>query len=205
MKDVTITIYVSEVYAEVENKTDLTGRSRSNPEAPEIAANMRVTDEDNDKLQVLRSIGNAFATLKMKLSEYISATSTSDNNVLNEATLLYLVLSVPSNFNLTAVATITSEVHQYLTNVAVADWFTITNKADAGDYATLAAANLNVIREAVNKRIRPTRTKPTVTTSVSDSSVVASNHYGEYNGESDTANVSPADRTLDGYTEGSDS
>ena len=54
--------------------------------------------------------------------------------------------------------TISTALHQYLVNSAIGDWFTITNKNDASDYITLAAANLEQLREAVNKRMRPTRT-----------------------------------------------
>jgi hypothetical protein len=66
---------------------------------------------------------------------------------------------MPSNFNQATNDTISTALHQYMVNLAIADWFTITNKADAADYVSMAAANLQQIREAINKRVRPTRTE----------------------------------------------
>ena len=65
---------------------------------------------------------------------------------------------MPPNYNNASNDTISTALHQYLVNSAIGDWFTITNKNDASDYITLAAANLEQLREAVNKRMRPTRT-----------------------------------------------
>ena len=64
---------------------------------------------------------------------------------------------MPSNFNPATNDTIGAALHQYIVNSAIGEWFTITDKADAADYLTLAAANLAEIREAINKRVRPTR------------------------------------------------
>lgn len=69
-----------------------------------------------------------------------------------------LHLNVPSNFNESVTPTIAHEVHQYLVNVAMSDWFLITDKTDAADYATLAQSCIVLIREALNKRVRPQRT-----------------------------------------------
>ena len=54
--------------------------------------------------------------------------------------------------------TIGAALHQYMVNATIADWFTITDKSDAEDYIKLASMNLEEIREAINKRVRPTRT-----------------------------------------------
>ena len=72
---------------------------------------------------------------------------------------IVLHLSVPSNFNESVTPTIAHEVHQYLVNIAMADWFLITNKADAADYVTLAQSCIALIRETINKRVRPQRTQ----------------------------------------------
>lgn len=69
-----------------------------------------------------------------------------------------LHLSVPSNFNDSVTPTLITEVHQYIVNKAIFDWFVITDKADAADYDNLATQNLANIREAINKRVRPQRT-----------------------------------------------
>ena len=120
---------------------------------------MQANDDDENANQIMRSIGNAFANLKTKLSEYINESGTSTNDKLISSTdNLTVSLNMPPNYNNASNDTISTALHQYLVNSAIGDWFTITNKNDASDYITLAAANLEQLREAVNKRMRPTRT-----------------------------------------------
>jgi hypothetical protein len=157
-KNIQVTLYMSELIYDVQNKAYLTGRSRSNGTNHEEVANMQANDDDENANQIVRSIGNAFANLKTKLSEYIVETGTSaSNKLLTITSNLTLALVMPSNFNQATNETIASALHQYLVNSAIGDWFTITDKNDASDYVTLAAANLDQIREAVNKRNRPQR------------------------------------------------
>ena len=158
-KVIAITLYMSELIYDVQNKTYLTGRSRQTGTNHEEVANMQANDDDENLNQIMRSIGNAFANLKTKLSEYIneSGTSTNDKQISSTGNLT-LSLNMPPNYNNASNDTISTALHQYLVNSAIGDWFTITNKNDASDYITLAAANLEQLREAVNKRMRPTRT-----------------------------------------------
>lgn len=158
-KVIAITLYMSELIYDVQNKTYLTGRSRQTGTNHEEVANMQANDDDENANQIMRSIGNAFANLKTKLSEYINETGTSTNDKqLSSTGNLTLSLNMPPNYNNASNDTISTALHQYLVNSAIGDWFTITNKNDASDYITLAAANLEQLREAVNKRMRPTRT-----------------------------------------------
>lgn len=157
--NVLFTLYMSEIIFEVQNKTYLTGRSRDNHQNHEEVANMQANDDDENLSQIMRSIQNAFSTLKTKLSEYIvSNQGTGDNEQLPDTEEeLYIALSMPTNYNRATVDTITAAMHQYIVNTAIADWFTITNKADAADYVNMSAANIEQIRESVNKRVRPVR------------------------------------------------
>lgn len=158
-KVIAITLYMSELIYDVQNKTYLTGRSRQTGTNHEEVANMQANDDDENANQIMRSIGNAFANLKTKLSEYINESGTSTNDKqLSSPGNLTLSLNMPPNYNNASNDTISTALHQYLVNSAIGDWFTITNKNDASDYITLAAANLEQLREAVNKRMRPTRT-----------------------------------------------
>ena len=158
-KVIAITLYMSELIYDVQNKTYLTGRSRQTGTNHEEVANMQANDDEENANQIMRSIGNAFANLKTKLSEYINENGTSTNDKqLSSTGNLTLSLNMPPNYNNASNDTISTALHQYLVNSAIGDWFTITNKNDASDYITLAAANLEQLREAVNKRMRPTRT-----------------------------------------------
>ncbi len=157
--NVTITLYMSELLYDVQNKTYLTGRSRQNGQNHEEVANMQANDDDENLNQLYRSIQNAFSTLKTKLSEYIESNASSSTNELisEETDELHLTLAMPTNYNHATVDTISSAMHQYVVNIATSEFFTITNKADAGDYVALGNSNLELIRESLNKRVRPTR------------------------------------------------
>ena len=157
-KNLTITLHTSELLYDVQNKTFLTGRSRNNGNNHEEVANMQANEDEENESQLLRSIGNAFAYLKTLLSEYIEESATTASNVLiDKSKNLTLTLVLPSNVNQATSDTISSSAHQYITNLAMADWFTITNKLDAADYAAKAEVNLQELREAINKRVRPIR------------------------------------------------
>lgn len=157
-KTISITLYMSELIYDVQNKTYLTGRSRNTGDNHEQVANMQANEDEENQNQIVRSIGNAYANLKTKLSEYIEDSGATANNILLSASdNLQINLVMPSNFNPATNDTIGAALHQYIVNSAIGEWFTITNKADAADYLALAAANLAEIREAINKRVRPTR------------------------------------------------
>ncbi len=173
---INVTLYMSELIYDVQNKTYLTGRSRNTGGNHEEVANMQANDDDENANQILRSIGNAYATLKTKLSEYINESGTTSNDALTSATEnIVVALLVPSNHNKATNDTVAAAMHQYIVNTSIGDWFTITNKADAEDYTTMAAANLEQIREAINKRVRPNR--PTISDDDSDDD--SSNTDGE--------------------------
>ena len=158
-KVIAITLYMSELIYDVQNKTYLTGRSRQTGTNHEEVANMQANDDDENANQIMRSIGNAFANLKTKLSEYINENGTSTNDKqLSSTGNLTLSLNMPPNYNNASNDTIRTSLHVYLGFSAIGYCFNITTKNDASDYITLAAANLEQLREALNKRMRPTRT-----------------------------------------------
>lgn len=160
-KPLAITLKISELLYEVRNKTWLTGQSRQNGQNFEEVANMQNNEDEEHVNQVLRSFGNAFAQLKVRLSEYIDNSQTTANDVqITGSTDLTVNLLLPSNYNQATADAVALGMHQFLINTAIAEWFQITNKTDSADYLTLAGANITQIREAISKRVRPTRTIP---------------------------------------------
>ena len=159
-KNLNVTLHMSELIYDVQNKTFLTGRSRSDGSNMEYVSHMQANSDEENENQIIRSIGNAFSTLKNRLSEYVVASSSSSsvsNALISASSNLVLSLAMPSNYNQATAETIAAAVHQYLVNIALSDWFTITSKTDAADYAALSQVNLNEIRDAINKRVRPER------------------------------------------------
>ncbi len=212
-KTIKMKLFVRELVYDIQNKTYLTGRSRQTGTNHEQVANMQANDDDENANQILRSIQNAFGTLKTKLSEWLDEEGTTATDELmsmtysedgyfkavvspdgvtwvpsstvtgvnitmvdkiddlpssgvadgtvyyvkNTDTVLNVSLIMPCNYNSSTRETVNSALHQYIVNMAIGDWFNITNKADAADYYTLASSNLETMREAANKRIRPVR------------------------------------------------
>lgn len=159
-KTLTITLYMSELLYDFRNKAFLTGRSRkADGKDAEFASNIQASDDDSDKNQVLRSIQNAYGQLLVELSEgFHGVVTATSKNVLLEESDITLKLDVPSNFNLGVRDSLTSSIHEYIINKALMDWYMITNKDEAKDYAELSAVSLQNIHNAFNRRERPTRT-----------------------------------------------
>lgn len=157
--NITVKLHKSELIYDVQNKTYLTGRSRANGDNYEQVANMQADNDDENLNQVLRSLGNAWGQLRLRLSEYLSGSGNADNILMSSTEDIDLELCMPSNFDWHVKDTIGQMMHQYLVNYAIGDWFTITNKDYAAPYIAMANANLDQLREAVNKRMRPQ--KPT--------------------------------------------
>lgn len=163
-KQVKITLALKELIYDVQNKTYLTARSRKADGNDEMVANMMASDDEENANQVLRSIQNAIGVLKMKLAEYINEDTSTANDTLEGANnttaetdkTVVITLNMPVNFNAAVVSAVTAACHAYIVDMSVAEWFVITDKPDAAEYANMATADLQNIREAINKRSRPT-------------------------------------------------
>lgn len=159
-KTITITLYMSELIYDIQNKTYITGRSRQTGNNFEEVANMQANDDDENANQIVRSIQNAYGLAKSKLSEFIEESETTGSNeLISSEDNITVTLKMPGNYNESTVESISSAVHRFIVNTAVGEWFSMTNKADAADYFNLATGCITDIREAINKRVRPTRTE----------------------------------------------
>ena len=155
----TITIDINELIYDIQNKTYLTGRSRSDGSNHRQVALMQANNDDENLNQIMRSIGNAFAKIQTELAEVLKVKyNSSDNSLSLDNTSKILELSMPSNFNSAATNAIAASIHQYIVAAATSEWFMITNKTDTDDYSRLAATSLEMLRESLCKRSRPSRT-----------------------------------------------
>lgn len=157
-KTVTAEIDIEELLYDIMNETYLRGRTiQDDANYKQVASMFASLDEENQD-KILRSIKRAFSEVKTELAEYLSESGlTTDNKLIDGSTDLTLTLSMPSNFNEAATTGIAESVHDYIRNTAVSDWYLVTNKGDAADYAGLAARSLENIRKSVSKRSRPMR------------------------------------------------
>lgn len=163
-KQLTVTVEVKELMFDIMNKTFLTGQARRAEQKDqnyEAASNMQASEDDDNSYQLRRSIVNAFASLKSLLGEYLDENKTTTDNKIPETVdddgQLTLAFKLPSNYNNASADSLGSGIHAYIVDVAVAEWFTITNKPDAQDYLNHSAVSLENVKRALYKRSRPTR------------------------------------------------
>lgn len=162
-KTLTVTLEVKELMHDIMNKAYLTGQAREaeGVKSYEAASNMQASEDDDNSYQLRRSIANAYSSLKSILGEYLDENKTSSGNLIQHEidadSRLTLAFRLPSNFNNASADSLGNGIHAYLTDMALGEWFTITNKADAADYLTHAAATLENVKRALYKRSRPTR------------------------------------------------
>lgn len=154
----TIKIDVKELVYDIQNKTYLTGRSRSDGANYRQVALMQANDDDENINQIMRSIGNGMARVQSELSEVMEAEAFNGDNVLRlDDDVKVLTLAMPGNFNTSATDSIAAAIHQYIVAYATSEWFMITNKPDTDDYGRLAKESLELLRESLCKRSRPRR------------------------------------------------
>lgn len=162
-KTLTVTEEVKELMYDIMNKSYLTGQAREfeGTKNYEASSNMQASEDDENSYQLRRSLANAFSSLKSLLGEYLDENKTTSNNripsEIDSDGQLTLAFKLPSNYNNASADSLGNGIHAYLVDMALYEWFTITNKADAEDYLNHSATSLEVVKRALYKRSRPTR------------------------------------------------
>lgn len=161
-KTVTVTLETKELKFDVMNKSHLTGQARNAAGKDYRAtAYMQASEDEEHAYQILRSISNAFSHLKVELGEYLHEDGSTTNNrisrIVEDGGQLKLAFSLPSNFNNSACDSLGGMLHEYIVDRSLSEWFVITDKEDAADYAKLADIALDRAKQALYKRERPER------------------------------------------------
>lgn len=157
-KSVTVTTKIAWLLFHIMNETFLRGRTIQNKDNHKEVASMFASEDEENREKILRSIKCAHAEIKTELGEYLDEDGTStDNSNYDGKTDLTLNLKMPSNFNEAATTGIGEAVHAYLANMAIAEWYVVTNQQEADQYFALATKSMELIRQAVSKRSRPKR------------------------------------------------
>ena len=162
-KTLTVTQQVKELVYDIQNKAYLTGQAREaeGKKGYEAASNMQTSDDTENSYQIRRSLANAFAALKSLLGEYLSEDNSTSNNIINKEIdqdgVLTLAFELPSDYNNASADSLGNGIHSYLVDMALGDWFSITNKEDADTYIQHSAVSLENVKRALYKRSRPDR------------------------------------------------
>ena len=161
-KKLTVVQEVKELMFDIMNKAYLTGQAREAGGMDyKASSNMQASEDNDNSYQLRRSLTNAFSSLKSLLGEYLDEDLSTSNNLIpkevDDDGRLVLVFKLPSNYNNASADSLGNGIHAYLVDMALYEWFTITNKADAQDYLSHSTASLETVRRALYKRSRPTR------------------------------------------------
>ncbi|MEG2599827.1 MAG: hypothetical protein RSA66_10190 [Muribaculaceae bacterium] len=162
-KTLTVTQRVKELVYDIQNKAYLTGQARESEgkKGYEAASNMQASDDAENSYQIRRSIANSFSALKSLLGEYLSEDKSTSNNLISSEIdndgELTLAFELPSNYNNASADSIGNGIHAYLVDMALGDWFAITNKEDADTYVAHSTVSLENVKRALYKRSRPER------------------------------------------------
>ena len=142
-KILTVTQQVKELVYDIQNKAYLTGQAREaeGKKNYEAASNMQASDDEENSYQIRRSLANAFSSLKSLLGDGV----------------LELAFELPSNYNNSSADALGNGIHAYLVDMALGDWFAITNPEDAASYVQHSAISLENVKRALYKRSRPER------------------------------------------------
>ncbi len=180
-KKIIITLYKSELIYDVQNKVHLTARSRAHAQGPALTANMQVNDAEEEQNRILRSLGDAFNRMLSRLSPYYCSIpeqkqapspcpseqacgpKAPDEVYLADNIMMgagknrefTVPLTMPDNFNEVFTGAVTSSLHGYLVNTAVAEWFLLVSPADAAIYGQAAELEIERARVSLHARIKP--------------------------------------------------
>lgn len=183
-KSITISLYMYELLYDVRMKLNKLAESKKDGTNEYFVSRIQDAVDENTNV-LLRSIGNAYASIRNELAEYITdenerkvnntlieetkakeaegLTYGTDGNVASsdESTqvdnTLKIVLLMPTNYNVATRTEIAAAAHQYIVNTAMFDWLQNISKQDAQDYLQLAQNSMQKILSALYKRLRPTR------------------------------------------------
>lgn len=161
-KMITVTLEVRELKHDIMNRSHITGEVKE-AEGKDYRAvsHMQASEDEGPDYQMSRSICNAFSHIKTELAEYLHEEGTTSNNriskAVDESGRLRLTFMLPSNFDNSACDSIGGMLHEYIVNRTLSEWYLITDNEDAQGYAGMAVGALEQAKQALYKRLRPTR------------------------------------------------
>ena len=158
MKTLTISITKNTVLTDVKDNAWFTGRSRKNGTNDEAIAAMQAGEDESDVLFRFLEAANADVRVPMShaLARSESDTLTGETDTLIADTLTY-ALTLNDNWDSSQQPALQQNIHAYLQNKVLGDWFTIANPSEAANYLAKAEDCLNNIRKALSSRTRPVR------------------------------------------------
>lgn len=159
MQNATITIKLPEVYYQVALQAHLLGETDLSQDKDARAVSFSQLDVEGESREViLRAVKASDASLRQRLHLYLTEdTATSIDNVPKDEESLTFSLRLPDNFFLPAVKDIEEAIHHYLVHSCLSEWYALMKDEMASAYSKFAQADLDKMKQASSRRIRPTR------------------------------------------------
>lgn len=155
MKEVKISMPVRTLLDEVRRRAEYIGKSLQQ-QGKDTTAYDRVRATTADAPQLAASVKNALSALKTNLQEWVKDTTSTVSEAGDLGKTLVITMEMPDNWDAHMSDAVEQEAREYTVLTALGDWLGVTDKDDAGGVIQGAAEHLQLLGEAVNKRLRPT-------------------------------------------------
>lgn len=160
-KKIKIILHTSKILYDIENTAYLEGEVSKTGENDKTVSLMQASEDEEDSGKIMGSVGSAYKKLFLIMGKYISENTTqAENDIWERDKDITIVLNMPSNFRLANVDTINNCSHNYVVDLALADWFDVTNKNSADGYRKKAANEVQLLEVALAGREAPQRLMP---------------------------------------------
>lgn len=158
MKTLTITITKATILKDIQDNAWFTGKSKKNGTNDEAVAIIQAGEEETDVLYRFLESANANVRAPMShaLARSASDVLTGNTDTMTADTLTYL-LTLNDNWDSSQQPVLEQNIHAYLRDKVLAEWFLTVNPADAETYFNKAENCLMNIRRALSARTRPVR------------------------------------------------
>lgn len=158
MKTLTITITKATVLKDIQDNAWFTGKSKKTGTNDEAVSTMQAGEEETDVLYRFLESANANVRAPMShaLARSASDTLTGNTDTMIAGTLSY-ALTLNDNWDSSQQPVLEQNIHAYLRDKVMAEWFLLVNPTEAATYFSKAEDCLMKIRGALSARTRPVR------------------------------------------------
>lgn len=156
-KRIEIRMDLAALIAEVQNETWLRARAARTEDTVRRSAVTTATDDEPESARVLRSVQRAMHQVEGVLHEYCDITRRETDNEridMGDNEMTY-ALDMPTNYDEAGTSALTEAIHEYLADVATADWYAANGLEADATYAAGAAEAMKEIRRAASLRKMP--------------------------------------------------
>ena len=152
-----MTLHVSEIEYDVQNRTYVDGKYRQSAGKTEEGEQIMINDEEDKAHFVRRCVQDAIGNLFSTVSEYVELEIPELTDVMMDDGAVEFTAVVPDQFPDSAATAAVSAMHEYISNAAMSQWYESTDETKLRARAAAAATKLQAVRSAFNRRLQYAR------------------------------------------------